>query len=255
MTPPNGILFIWEALPGSPKKGGTVYSIAFCTKCRGMRVGWNSRYLLHCIICREWGARTLKLLVLAAVLSSLIFAFPVSTEVLSDLSVVPSGGQVAEASFMPIMPIDPAVHSIEALLSVHEHNSEQRSRIAQAVVQSGRKYNVDPKLVASIIIVESHAQPFAISDHNSIGIMQIHVPTWAETADHENINLLKIEDNIDFGVRILKKYIAEYGLWDGVMRYKGWNGTSDSAQNATDYVEKVKKIYQPDVPPAATSAN
>ena len=112
-------------------------------------------------------------------------------------------------------------------------------------MESGRKYNVDPRLVASIIIVESRANPFAISENNAIGIMQIHLPTWKEIADRENINLFKVEDNIDFGVRILKNYMVQYGLWDGVMRYKGWNGSSDSAQNASAYVEKVKRIYQP----------
>ena len=29
--------------------------------------------------------------------------------------------------------------------------------------------------------------------------MQIHLPTWGLTADREDINLFKIEDNIDFG--------------------------------------------------------
>ena len=28
--------------------------IAFCNRCRGMKVGWNRRYILHCLMCRDW---------------------------------------------------------------------------------------------------------------------------------------------------------------------------------------------------------
>jgi hypothetical protein len=56
---------------------------------------------------------------------------------------------------------------------------------------SGQKYHIDPKLVASIVIVESGADPFAVSTAESVGIMQIHLPTWGRVADKENINLLR----------------------------------------------------------------
>src|SRR5207249_9820862 len=136
---------------------------------------------------------------------------------------------------------DPAALSIDAFLNKYKVDEGQRSRIASAVVRSGRKYDVDPFLIASIMIVESRANPFAISGSDSIGIMQIHVPTWGKTADQEGINLLKVEDNVDFGVRILKQYVDRYGLWQGVKRYKGWNPENPvSAQNADEYVEKVQ---------------
>ena len=65
-----------------------------------------------------------------------------------------------------------------------------------------------PRLVASIIIVESRANPFAISESDSVGIMQIHLPTWGRSPTEQGINLFKIEDNVDLGVRILSGYIA-----------------------------------------------
>ena len=40
--------------------------------------------------------------------------------------------------------------------------------------------------------------------------------------DREGINLLKIEDNIDFGARILKNYVGQYRLWEGVKRFNGF---------------------------------
>ena len=94
------------------------------------------------------------------------------------------------------------------------------------------------------MIVESRANPFAISGSDAIGMMQIHLPTWGPRADKEGINLFKIEDNIEFGTRILKDYIRRFGLWEGVKRYKGWNpGSPASAEAVSDYVAKVQGIY------------
>src|SRR6185295_6136241 len=117
--------------------------------------------------------------------------------------------------------------------------------VSKAIVDSGKKYNLDPRLIAAIVIVESRANPFAISEADSVGVMQIHLPTWGPIADRENINLFKVEDNVRLGARILSGYVTRYGLWDGVMRYNGWNDNPESEQHAAEYMEKVKTIYQP----------
>jgi hypothetical protein len=94
------------------------------------------------------------------------------------------------------------------------------------------------------MIVESRANPFAISGKDAIGMMQIHLPTWGHTADQEGINLFKIEDNIDFGTRILKDYARQFGLWEGVKKYKGWIADDpDSEHSAEEYLAKVQRIY------------
>jgi soluble lytic murein transglycosylase-like protein len=112
-------------------------------------------------------------------------------------------------------------------------------------VNSGKKYDLNPKLIASIIIIESHGNPFAISGKDAVGIMQVHLPTWGYIAEREGINLLKIEDNIDFGARILKNYIGQFGVWEGVKRYNGFlAGDRTSEQTAEDYVEKVQRLYE-----------
>ena len=233
--------------------------IAFCNRCRGMKVGWNRRYILHSLTCRELISKSCRLLILTAVLSSFIFAFPVSTDVI--LSGVPAGQvqvPVVEASFIPVSLSAPAVDSIETLLSRYGVDSELRTRVAQAIVASGRKYNIDPRLVASIMMVESRANPFAISEADSIGIMQIHLPTWGSVAEEQGINLFKIEDNVDLGVRILKDYVAQHGLWEGVMRYKGWTANPLSQQSAHEYAQKVQRVYgitlQPDPVPVSDTA-
>jgi hypothetical protein len=217
--------------------------IAFCNRCRGMKVGWNRRYVLHCLACQEWVAKSYKLLILTVVLSSFVFAFPVNTGV--DLAGRTAPIMSARGSEVVAAP-GPRFHgaaAVEKMLALHGVGKERLSRVTQAIMASSLKYQVDPKLVASIAIVESMANPFAVSEADSVGVMQIHLGTWGKTADTENINLFKVEDNVDFGVRILRDYIVGNGIWEGVARYKGRIDTPESYQEADDYVRKVQGIY------------
>jgi soluble lytic murein transglycosylase-like protein len=94
------------------------------------------------------------------------------------------------------------------------------------------------------MIVESRGNPFAISGQDAVGIMQIHLPTWGNTADRENINLLKIEDNIDFGARILKDYIRRFGDSEGIRRYNGFiPGEPTWEKSSQEYLDKVQQVY------------
>jgi len=134
---------------------------------------------------------------------------------------------------------------MDAFLERHEVGEANRSRLAESIVTSARKYDLNPRLIASVMIVESRGNPFAISGKDSIGIMQIHLPTWGRTVDREGINLLKIEDNVDFGARILKNYIRQFGLWEGVKRYNGFVADDPiSQQCAQEYVAKVQRVYE-----------
>jgi Transglycosylase SLT domain len=231
-------------------------AIAFCTRCRGMRVGWNGRYIRHRLLCKEWISNSSKLLILTVLLAVLAFKFPTPNAIVFPVNSEP---QIVEASIVPppIPPaIDPAVQSMETFLKAYEVDPSHRARVAESVVASAKKHNLDPRLIASIVIVESRANPFAISVKDSIGIMQIHLPTWGRTADKEGINLFKIEDNVDFGAQILKDYVRQFGLWEGVKRYKGWlPDDAASEQDALDYVSKVQRIYQSQQPAVTTAQN
>jgi soluble lytic murein transglycosylase-like protein len=204
--------------------------------------------MAHCLVCKEWLSKSYKLLILIVLASVIVLAFSSpSALVFSDQNsdqnseqtiqeaTVEAAGMVAE---------DPAVMGIEAFLNRYKVNAGQLGRIASAIVNSGRKYDIDPFLISSIMIVESRANPFAISGANAIGIMQVHLPTWGRQADEEGINLLKIEDNVEFGVRILKDYVRQFGLWEGVKRYNGFSGGNpNSALPISEYVSKVQSIY------------
>ena len=218
--------------------------IAFCNRCRGMRVGCNRRYIVHCLICREWLSQSSKLLIFTVLASFLVLAFSSPSSLVFSDQNAEQTIQEATVEAAGIVAEDPADMAIDAFLDKYKVDGGQRSRIASAIVGSARKYDIDPFLVASIMIVESRANPFAISGSDAIGIMQIHLPTWGQQADQEGINLFKIEDNVEFGVRILKDYVRQFGLWEGVKRYKGWNPENpNSAQSVSEYAAKVQRIY------------
>jgi len=222
--------------------------IYFCNRCRGLKVGWNRRYILHSLGCQEWISKSTKLLVLTGLLSLFICAFPVPTSVVAD-SPASVPAKVPASSSKQAKPVAVTVKprvldaDITHMLRNYVDDKERLPRVVRAIMASGQKYHIDPKLVASIVIVESGADPFAVSTAESVGIMQIHLPTWGRVADKENINLFKIEDNVDFGVRILRGYIKKGDVWGGVGRYLGRGDSLESQQAADAYVRKVQRIY------------
>jgi len=221
-----------------------VQTIAFCNRCRGMRVGWNIRFVGHRIICKEWISKSSKLLIVTVFVAVVIFAS--STPGTLVFSVDSLTTPIQKAGLQPLMPslIDPAVQSIEAFLKRYGVDESYRTRVAESIIRSAKKHDLDPRLIASLIIVESRANPFAISSQDAIGIMQVHLPTWGQAADREGVNLFKIEDNVDFGARILKNYVRQSGLWVGVKRYKGWFANNpESESSVLEYLAKVQRIY------------
>jgi soluble lytic murein transglycosylase-like protein len=185
--------------------------------------------------------------VVTGLLSLFVCAFPVPTSVVADAPDVVKAASTdpAEDTAKPAVKAPKTISDaqIAHMLRNYINDKERLPRVVSAVIASGQKYKIDPKLVASIIIVESGADPFAVSSAESVGIMQIHLPTWGRVADRENINLFKIEDNVDFGVRILKSYIVNGDVWDGVARYLGRGDSPESQQAADAYVSKVQRIY------------
>jgi len=224
--------------------------IAFCNCCRGMKVGWNRKYVIHSLVCQQWLYKSFRITVLSGLLSSLVFGFPVETGVVSGGSNLGIGvsptlqqARAAKERANAVQREAATRAQLASLLSGYGVQEDRQTRVVRAIMASSKKYKMDPRLVASIMIVESGANPFAVSSAESVGIMQIHVRTWGEIAERENINLFKIEDNVDFGVRILRDYIASTDTWEGVARYRGKTDSPESQQGALEYVQKVQRVY------------
>jgi N-acetylmuramoyl-L-alanine amidase len=176
----------------------------------------------------------------------LIFsAFSAATGVVSSDQIGP-GVAVPESVGSPAAAGEakPPIRSVEDLLRRHSNlGARDRIRISRAVMTSAQKWGVDPFLVASILLARSNGDPFRISGGDTVGVMQIHVPTWASVVDAEGINLFKVEDSVDLGTRILREYIDQHGQWPGVTRYLG-SGEFDEV--ALEYVRRAQLVYGED---------
>ncbi len=142
--------------------------IIFCHKChRSMFVGLNRRYCYHLI--KHTAIN--KLLILMAVLC-LISLYPSSISIMSAKK-VGLADYVSEAEFRQ----ERIVQTI--LKRFANVNTEDLGKLAKIIVRQALDKKLDPKLVAAIIVVESNGNPLAISGSKSVGIMQIHLPTWS----------------------------------------------------------------------------
>jgi len=214
--------------------------IAFCIRCGGMEMGWNKRYAAHKLHCKGWLHKSSRLAGVAVVVV-MVFGFPKPGASVGSNPELPH----QEVAVVPVLPpVDVEIGSMKTFLKLHQVSEMNRERLAESIVASARKHGLNPRLLASIVIVESRGNPFAISGQDAVGIMQIHLPTWGDTADRENINLLKIEDNIDFGARILKDYVQRFGVSEGIRRYNGFiPGEPSWEKSSQDYLDRVQQVY------------
>ncbi len=202
--------------------------IIFCHKCRrSMFVGFNRRYLIH--LGRHTAVN--RLLILFAVL--LLISVAPSTISIMSARKVSSASFISEDQYKQ-------EKIVQSTLRRHsEISPEQINKLTKIIVRNAQSKKLDPKLVASIIVVESRGNPTAISGAKSVGLMQIHVPTWGSVVDFTEKNPFDPEVNIDLGTTILADYIKRYKDTDTALA--AYEGTHDPA--SSEYLTKVMEVY------------
>jgi hypothetical protein len=102
-------------------------SIAFCGRCRGMRVGFNRRYIAHCLVCKKWLSKSSKLFVLTVFASLLVLAFSSpGTLVFSDENseeAIQEAAVEAAGIGVEIMSMEGSVAALPPLLSIAAGNT------------------------------------------------------------------------------------------------------------------------------------
>lgn len=135
--------------------------------------------------------------------------------------------------------------------------------IKEAVIQAfitGKKYDIDPLLILSVIAVESSFNPKARSSAGAQGLMQVH--TRVHTSKFKPFGGLKaahdIEAGIEVGTQILKEYIDKTGsLAKGLKYYVGAaNHSSDKGYGNKVLVmrDNLRHAITGDVPTALKMA-
>src|SRR5262249_8763887 len=131
--------------------------IAFCNRCRGMRLGWNKRYIFHRLSCTQLHGYS-RVGGAAIISAALIFCFPNLSS--SVFSAQRSEQTVKEANTpagvqATVTPVAAEVRVMDAFLERHQVDKGNRIRLAESIVASAGKYDLNPRLLASVMIVES----------------------------------------------------------------------------------------------------
>lgn len=123
-----------------------------------------------------------------------------------------------------------------------------QAEVDAAIEKAAARHNVDPNLVRAVIKVESNFNPNAVSRKGAMGLMQL----MPQTARQLNVsNPFDPEQNVDAGVRHLKKLMQSYG-GDVKLTLAAYNaGTGAVARSAgvphfaetRNYVKRITQLY------------
>jgi soluble lytic murein transglycosylase-like protein len=203
--------------------------IVFCPKCRrSMFVGLNTRYVIH--LARHTMVNKLLIFLTATVLISM------APSTISIMSAKRAGlaTYISEEQYRQ-------ERIVQATLRRHSNiKLEEISKLSKIIVRHAENKKLDPKLVASIIVVESRGKPTAISEAKAVGLMQIHVPTWRNVVDFTENNPFDPDVNIELGTAILADYLSRYK--DLRTALAAYEGIQDPTK--TEYPIKVMEVYR-----------
>lgn len=165
-----------------------------------------------------------------------------------------------EEVFAPIVPPPPATPTPMAAANQPPYH--------EFVFAAASRYGVDAELISSVMEVESHFNPNAISVKNARGLMQL----LPETAARLGVkNIFDPKENIDAGTHYLHDLLQLYKN-DLTLALAAYNAGPDNVQKygnvppfreTQSYVKQVKKKYQknksapaakPTTAPASTTA-
>ncbi|MCS7236499.1 MAG: lytic transglycosylase domain-containing protein [Armatimonadota bacterium] len=104
--------------------------------------------------------------------------------------------------------LDPSTYVRLALRHNPRLTASEAWRIAQALLAYGQRFDVDPRLVSALVVVESGFNPRAVSPAGALGLGQL-MPEVARAVGVRDP--FSIEENLYGTVRVLRGHLERFG--------------------------------------------
>jgi soluble lytic murein transglycosylase-like protein len=127
--------------------------------------------------------------------------------------------------------------------------ASEAERIGWSVVFFSRRFNVDPRLVAAVITIESGFNPRAVSRAGALGLGQLMPATARAVGVRDPFS---IEENVYGTVRVLRGHLDRYGFDNVALALAAYNAGSGAVRahggippyaETTWYVYNVLSLY------------
>jgi soluble lytic murein transglycosylase-like protein len=158
-----------------------------------------------------------------------------------------SGNQTS-TGFTPSAPLYVG-RDVKPVISAAQQNTQIYSvNVDSAIQEAAARHDVDANLVRALIRVESNFNPRAVSRKGALGLMQL-MPYTARSLQVRNA--FDPHENVDAGVRHLKKLLDNYG-GNIELSLAAYNAGSSAVQHhggvppyteTRNYVKRITELY------------
>ncbi|HEY8345824.1 MAG TPA: lytic transglycosylase domain-containing protein [Symbiobacteriaceae bacterium] len=114
------------------------------------------------------------------------------------------------------------------------------------LLEVAAEYNIDPRLLAAVVTIESRWNARAVGAHQDSGLMQI-LPSTAEAIARgmglKEYNIFDPRTNLSMGAWYLRQLYEQYGSWPQALA--AYNGGPAAAQQGANhrYTQQVMAVY------------